>query len=66
MKKLPLFLRYLTDQIHERIPSGQVVWYDSVLEGGELKWQNELNERNRQDWGWRGSQCRVGADERYR
>ncbi|XP_048847868.1 cytosolic endo-beta-N-acetylglucosaminidase [Brienomyrus brachyistius] len=47
VKNLPLFLRYLTDQIHERIPSGQIVWYDSVLEGGELKWQNELNERNR-------------------
>ncbi|KAM6957282.1 cytosolic endo-beta-N-acetylglucosaminidase [Aplochiton taeniatus] len=46
-KNLPLFLRYLTDQIHERVPTSLILWYDSVLENGELKWQNELNQSNR-------------------
>ncbi|XP_071397021.1 cytosolic endo-beta-N-acetylglucosaminidase [Centroberyx affinis] len=47
VKNTPLFLRYLTDQMHERIPGSLVLWYDSVLESGQLKWQNELNLSNR-------------------
>uniref|UniRef100_A0A7N8XD03 Cytosolic endo-beta-N-acetylglucosaminidase n=1 Tax=Mastacembelus armatus TaxID=205130 RepID=A0A7N8XD03_9TELE len=47
LKNTPLFLRYLTDQMHERIPTSLVMWYDSVIEDGQLKWQNELNESNR-------------------
>ncbi|XP_066498622.1 cytosolic endo-beta-N-acetylglucosaminidase [Hoplias malabaricus] len=47
VKNMALFLRYLTDQLHERVPGSQVIWYDSVLENGALKWQNELNESNR-------------------
>uniref|UniRef100_A0A667YW64 Cytosolic endo-beta-N-acetylglucosaminidase n=1 Tax=Myripristis murdjan TaxID=586833 RepID=A0A667YW64_9TELE len=47
VKNTPLFLRYLTDQMHERVPGSQVLWYDSVLETGQLKWQNELNQSNR-------------------
>ncbi|XP_078140863.1 cytosolic endo-beta-N-acetylglucosaminidase isoform X2 [Centroberyx gerrardi] len=47
VKNTPLFLRYLTDQMHERIPGSLVLWYDSVLENGQLKWQNELNPSNR-------------------
>ncbi|CAM4357491.1 unnamed protein product [Leuciscus chuanchicus] len=42
------FLRYLTDQMHERIPGSVVIWYDSVLKNGALNWQNELNDDNRQ------------------
>lgn len=42
------FLRYLTDQMHERVPSSVVIWYDSVLKNGSLNWQNELNDNNRQ------------------
>lgn len=42
-----LFLRYLTEQMHERVPGSLVLWYDSVTEDGELKWQNELNPSNR-------------------
>ncbi|KAA0705574.1 Cytosolic endo-beta-N-acetylglucosaminidase [Triplophysa tibetana] len=42
------FLRYLTDQMHERVPSSVVIWYDSVLKNGSLSWQNELNDKNRQ------------------
>uniref|UniRef100_A0A8C6U244 Cytosolic endo-beta-N-acetylglucosaminidase n=1 Tax=Neogobius melanostomus TaxID=47308 RepID=A0A8C6U244_9GOBI len=47
VKKMPLFLRYLTEQTHERVSGGLVLWYDSVLETGRLVWQNELNEHNR-------------------
>uniref|UniRef100_A0A3P9L8J1 Cytosolic endo-beta-N-acetylglucosaminidase n=1 Tax=Oryzias latipes TaxID=8090 RepID=A0A3P9L8J1_ORYLA len=42
----PLFLQYLTEQMHERVPSSLVLWYDSVIQSGELKWQNELNQSN--------------------
>lgn len=45
---MALFLRYLTDQMHERVPGSMVIWYDSVLNDGSLKWQNELNDSNRQ------------------
>ncbi|XP_070703889.1 cytosolic endo-beta-N-acetylglucosaminidase [Pempheris klunzingeri] len=47
VKNTPLFLRYLTDQMHERVPGSLVLWYDSVIQNGRLQWQNELNESNR-------------------
>ncbi|XP_069511317.1 cytosolic endo-beta-N-acetylglucosaminidase [Ambystoma mexicanum] len=47
VKNAPRFLRYLTDQLHAKVPGGLIIWYDSVIQDGELKWQNELNERNR-------------------
>ncbi|KAE8575778.1 hypothetical protein XENTR_v10003938 [Xenopus tropicalis] len=47
VSNLPLFLSYLKEQLHERIPGGMVLWYDSVIHEGELKWQNELNDKNR-------------------
>uniref|UniRef100_A0A8C9T9V6 Cytosolic endo-beta-N-acetylglucosaminidase n=1 Tax=Scleropages formosus TaxID=113540 RepID=A0A8C9T9V6_SCLFO len=47
VKNTPLFLRYLSDQTHERIPGSLILWYDSVLEDGKLQWQNELNDSNR-------------------
>lgn len=47
VKNTPLFLRYLTDQMHERVPGSLVLWYDSVIQTGHLQWQNELNESNR-------------------
>ncbi|XP_042247664.1 cytosolic endo-beta-N-acetylglucosaminidase isoform X1 [Thunnus maccoyii] len=47
VKNMPLFLCYLTDQMHERVPGSLVLWYDSVIENGQLKWQNELNQSNR-------------------
>ncbi|XP_040927674.1 cytosolic endo-beta-N-acetylglucosaminidase isoform X2 [Betta splendens] len=47
VKNTPLFLRYLTDQMHTRVPGSLVLWYDSVVENGQLKWQNELNPSNR-------------------
>ncbi|XP_028310552.1 cytosolic endo-beta-N-acetylglucosaminidase isoform X2 [Gouania willdenowi] len=47
VKNTPLFLRYLSEQMHERVPGSLVLWYDSVVESGELKWQNELNQSNK-------------------
>ncbi|XP_074967281.1 cytosolic endo-beta-N-acetylglucosaminidase [Phalacrocorax aristotelis] len=44
---LPHFLRHLTAQVHSAVPGGLVIWYDSVLQNGALRWQNELNEQNR-------------------
>ncbi|KAK2829182.1 hypothetical protein Q7C36_017172 [Tachysurus vachellii] len=47
VKHMAPFLRYLTDQMHEQVPGSLVIWYDSVLEDGSLKWQNQLNNSNR-------------------
>lgn len=44
---MPHFLGYLTAQLHQRVPGGLVLWYDSVVSTGQLKWQNELNQHNR-------------------
>ncbi|XP_004860908.1 cytosolic endo-beta-N-acetylglucosaminidase isoform X2 [Heterocephalus glaber] len=47
VQNVPAFLRYLTAELHQRIPEGLVLWYDSVVQSGQLKWQDELNEHNR-------------------
>lgn len=47
MENMPRFLQYLTTQLHQRVPGGLVLWYDSVINSGQLKWQNELNAHNR-------------------
>ncbi|XP_008847885.1 cytosolic endo-beta-N-acetylglucosaminidase isoform X2 [Nannospalax galili] len=47
VRNLPRFLRYLTAQLHQQVPGGLVLWYDSVLQSGHLKWQDELNKQNR-------------------
>ncbi|NWW79239.1 ENASE acetylglucosaminidase, partial [Climacteris rufus] len=44
---LPPFLRDLTARVHSAVPGGLVIWYDSVLKDGTLRWQNELNDENR-------------------
>lgn len=43
---LKYLVRSLSKRIHEEIPHGTVIWYDSVIEDGSLKWQNEVNEKN--------------------
>lgn len=43
---LRLFVKRLTERIHEELPDGKVFWYDSVIDTGRLIWQNELNEKN--------------------
>ncbi|XP_006869712.1 PREDICTED: cytosolic endo-beta-N-acetylglucosaminidase [Chrysochloris asiatica] len=47
VRNTPPFLQYLTAELHRAVPGGLVLWYDSVLHSGQLKWQNELNENNR-------------------
>ncbi|XP_072298511.1 cytosolic endo-beta-N-acetylglucosaminidase [Eucyclogobius newberryi] len=47
VKSMPLFLQYLTEQMHERVSGALVLWYDSVVHTGKLSWQNELNQNNR-------------------
>ena len=38
----------LTNGLHKISPDlYKIVWYDSVIETGQLKWQNELNEKNK-------------------
>lgn len=36
----------LRESTEKLVPHGRVMWYDSIIEGGHLDWQNELNERN--------------------
>jgi endo-beta-N-acetylglucosaminidase D len=40
-------LKEVTAAVHEAIPNGLVLWYDSVTSTGALKWQNELNQLNK-------------------
>lgn len=46
VENLRKFVEYLTSQIHQAIPGSGVIWYDSVLNTGQLKWQDELNDKN--------------------
>ena len=46
--KMVDFVRLLRDKSREVLGSdSEIIWYDSVIDSGELKWQNELNEKNR-------------------
>eukprot|EP00062_Callorhinchus_milii_P004432 gi/632943671/ref/XP_007887073.1/ PREDICTED: cytosolic endo-beta-N-acetylglucosaminidase-like [Callorhinchus milii] len=47
LSNVPAFLRYLRCQMQQAVPDSLVIWYDSVLENGDLKWQNELNQDNK-------------------
>ena len=42
------FLKELTSAVKSILPSqrSQVLWYDSIIENGDLSWQNALNEKN--------------------
>ena len=44
--KMVSLLGDFTAKMHEKVPGSQVIWYDSVTKDGDLKWQNELNEKN--------------------
>ena len=39
-------LKSLTIAMHAVKPWSQVIWYDSVITNGQLKWQNALNQFN--------------------
>ncbi|XP_050455330.1 cytosolic endo-beta-N-acetylglucosaminidase [Cataglyphis hispanica] len=41
------FVKYLTENIHKEIENSEIIWYDSVTNKGELNWQNELNDTNK-------------------
>ncbi|KAI6197801.1 hypothetical protein M3Y94_01267700 [Aphelenchoides besseyi] len=44
---LAFFVRHLRIELKKRIgPHAQVIWYDSVVADGSLRWQNCLNEKN--------------------
>ncbi|XP_070581186.1 cytosolic endo-beta-N-acetylglucosaminidase-like isoform X2 [Ptychodera flava] len=47
VKNLHGFVKYLTEELHKVINHSQVLWYDSVINDGTLKWQDQLNEKNR-------------------
>lgn len=50
-KRIPMlrqFVERLTQRIHDEVPHGTVIWYDSIIDTGELIWQNELNDKNKQ------------------
>ena len=40
-------MKYLTSEMHQRIPNSLVIWYDSITYKGDLAWQDELNPKNR-------------------
>ncbi|KAI8906874.1 glycoside hydrolase, partial [Gorgonomyces haynaldii] len=44
---LTRFLKYFEQQIKARIPEGQLMWYDSVIDTGELKWRDHLCKSNK-------------------
>ncbi|XP_008454832.3 cytosolic endo-beta-N-acetylglucosaminidase 1-like [Cucumis melo] len=41
------FVSHLTQSMHSKLPGSLVIWYDSVTVDGQLRWQNELNEKNK-------------------
>ncbi|GAA5821211.1 hypothetical protein JCM10212_006775 [Sporobolomyces blumeae] len=43
---LLVWLVYLTNEMHKRVPGSQVMWYDAVTVDGNLAWQNSVNDRN--------------------
>lgn len=48
--KIPMlkdFVDSLTFRMHQDVPHGMVLWYDSIIETGSLSWQNELNDKNK-------------------
>ncbi|KAI8902478.1 glycosyl hydrolase family 85-domain-containing protein [Globomyces pollinis-pini] len=44
---LKRFLDYLTKTIHVKKPGSLIIWYDSVIYTGQLRWQDQLNVKNK-------------------
>ncbi|XP_057311525.1 cytosolic endo-beta-N-acetylglucosaminidase-like isoform X2 [Hydractinia symbiolongicarpus] len=47
VQNVVLFLKMLTESMHQAIKGSEVIWYDSVINTGQLKWQNKLCSVNR-------------------
>ncbi len=45
--QLLAWLVFLTAEMNKAIPGSQIVWYDSVIQSGQIKYQNELNHLNK-------------------
>jgi hypothetical protein len=45
--KKPTLLFSRSEMMRQKNEKSCVIWYDAVTVGGELKWQNELNEKNK-------------------
>ncbi|KAJ3268579.1 hypothetical protein HDV01_002558 [Terramyces sp. JEL0728] len=43
---LARFLEYLTQTMHRRKKHSLIIWYDSVISDGSLRWQDQLNTKN--------------------
>ncbi|KAF9580926.1 hypothetical protein BGW38_002237, partial [Lunasporangiospora selenospora] len=66
------FLAYFQAQIHERIPGGQLIWYDSVITTGRIHYQNQLSLENYRffqqsdgiftNYGWKSHQVKLSAE----
>lgn len=46
-KPLINFISYLTKELRKINHEFVILWYDSVVQDGKLKWQNELNDLNK-------------------
>ncbi|KAH8303918.1 hypothetical protein KR044_010945 [Drosophila immigrans] len=46
MPNLYFFVDELRRVTESQVPHGRVFWYDSIVETGDLRWQNELNHKN--------------------
>lgn len=40
------WLAYLRKKLHEEVQGAELMWYDSVLHDGTLRWQSMMNESN--------------------
>lgn len=47
VEDMRLFVAQLTSEMHRRLPGSLVIWYDSVTKNGDLVWQDQLNDLNR-------------------
>ncbi|KAG8644858.1 cytosolic endo-beta-N-acetylglucosaminidase 1 isoform X2 [Manihot esculenta] len=41
------FVHHLTQTMHSSSPGSLVIWYDAITIDGKLKWQDQLNEKNK-------------------
>ncbi|KAG8085246.1 hypothetical protein GUJ93_ZPchr0010g10058 [Zizania palustris] len=44
---LEVFVKHLTERMHDAVPGSLIIWYDAITVDGDLVWQNKLNEMNK-------------------